>query len=181
MNKELAKISKHLSYILRHKPESIGLLLNAQGWASIDELLSKSNFSLSHELLKKTVEQNDKKRFAISDDGLYIRANQGHSTNVDLELRPTEPPYSLYHGTADRFLDSIMEKGLHPKQRQHVHLSKDIQTAKKVGQRHGKPIVLVIEAKKMQEQGFEFFLSKNEVWLTEKIPSQFLSKQTNIK
>lgn len=180
MNKELAKISKHLSYILRHKPESIGLLLNIQGWASIDELISKSDFSLSHELLKKTVEQNDKKRFSISDDGLYIRANQGHSINIDLDLSPTEPPNILYHGTADRFLDSILEKGLISKQRQHVHLSKDTQTAEKAGQRHGKPIVLTIKAKKMYEQGFEFFLSKNEVWLTEKIPPQFLSKQNSL-
>lgn len=177
MNKELTKTSKHLSYVLRHKPESIGLLLDSQGWASIDELISKADFSLNYELLKKTVEQNDKKRFAISEDGLYIRASQGHSISVDLDLQSTEPPYFLYHGTADRFLDSIMEKGLESKQRQHVHLSKDIQTAKKVGQRHGKPIVLTIEAKKMHEQGFEFFLSKNEVWLTEKIPPQFLSKQ----
>jgi len=176
MNKELAKISKHLSYILRHNPDSIGLLLDAQGWASIDDLILKADFSLNYELLKKTIEQNDKKRFIISEDGLYIRANQGHSISIDLDLEPTEPPYFLYHGTADRFLSSIMEKGLEPRQRQYVHLSKDIQTAIKVGQRHGKPVVLTIEAKKMREQGHEFFLSENGVWLTKKVPSQFLSK-----
>ncbi len=181
MNKELIETSKYLSYILRHKPESIGLFLNAQGWVNVDELILKSDLFLNHKLLKKTVEQNDKKRFSISDDGLYIRANQGHSINIDLDLSPTEPPNILYHGTADRFLDSILEKGLISKQRQHVHLSKDTQTAEKVGQRHGKPIVLTIKAKKMYEQGFKFFLSKNEVWLTEKIPSQFLSKQNDME
>lgn len=176
MNKELAKISKYLSYILRHNPDSIGLLLDAQGWASIDDLILKADFSLNYELLKKTIEQNDKKRFIISEDGLYIRANQGHSISIDLDLEPTEPPYFLYHGTADRFLSSIMEKGLEPRQRQYVHLSKDIQTALKVGQRHGKPVVLTIEAKKMCEHGHEFFLSENGVWLTKKVPAQFLSK-----
>lgn len=180
MDKALTKISKHLSYVLRHKPESIGLSLDFQGWASIDELISKANFSLDYELLTQTVEQNDKKRFAISEDGLYIRANQGHSINVDLGLQPIQPPDFLYHGTADRFVDSILDTGLQPRQRQHVHLSKDIKTAKSVGQRHGKPIVLIVEAKKMYEQGFKFFLSKNEVWLTEKILAQFLSKQNNL-
>lgn len=176
MDKELIKTSKHLSYVLRHKPESIGIHLDSQGWVDIDELILKSDFTLNHELIKETVEQNDKKRFAISDDGLYIRANQGHSINVDLDLQPTQPPDLLYHGTTDRFLDSIMEEGLEPKQRQYVHLSKDVQTARNVGQRHGKPIVLTIEAKKMYEQKFNFFLSKNEVWLIEKVPPQFLSK-----
>ena len=179
MDKALAKISKFLSYVLRHKPESIGLSLDSQGWASIDELISKADFSLDYELLTQAVEQNDKKRFAISEDGLYIRASQGHSINVDLNLQSIQPPDFLYHGTADRFVDSIMETGLQPGQRQHVHLSKDIKTAKSVGQRHGKPIVLIVEAKKMYEQGFKFFISKNEVWLTEKIPAQFLSKQNS--
>lgn len=179
MNKELTKISKHLSYVLRHKPESIGLYLDPQGWASIEDLISKTDFPLNYKVLKETVEQNDKKRFSISDDGSYIRANQGHSTNIDLGLRPIEPPYILFHGTADRFLDSIMKKGLLPQQRHHVHLSTNIQTAKKVGQRHGNPIILTIKSKNMHDQGFEFFLSTNEVWLCKEVPPKFLSIQNS--
>lgn len=173
------KISKFLSFVLRHKPEAIGLVLDEQGWANINELINKAHQSgevvaLDINLLLAVVESSDKKRFAISDDGQRIRANQGHSVNVDLQLKPETPPEFLYHGTATRFLDSILEEGLKPQQRQHVHLSTDIKTATAVGQRYGKPVILKIKALLMHEQGFLFYRSENGVWLTNHISKRFL-------
>lgn len=183
MNKpqqDLTKISKFLSFVLRHKPEAIGLQLDPQGWVDIDELISKAHQSgemvtLDRGLIETTVESNDKKRFVISDDGKSIRASQGHSVNVDLQLTPKQPPNVLYHGTASRFLDSIMAEGLKPRQRQYVHLSGDTETAVQVGQRYGKPIVLKIDSGSMSEQDYVFFLSDNNVWLTKHVPEQFIS------
>ncbi len=177
--KQLNKVSKFLSFVLRHKPDAIDLELDANGWASIDALISKANASseqtnLDRTLIHEIVNTSDKKRFIISDDGQNIRANQGHSINVDLQLKEVIPPEFLYHGTATRFLDSILKEGLKPQQRQYVHLSKDIETATAVGQRYGKPVILKIKALLMCEQGFTFYLSENGVWLTEEVPSNYL-------
>lgn len=177
--KRLNKTSKFLSFVLRHKPEAIGLELDANGWANIDELINKANTSgeisnLDKTLIQGVVDTSDKKRFVISDDEQLIRANQGHSINVDLQLKPVTPPEFLYHGTATHFLDSILEEGLKPQQRQHVHLSMDIETATAVGQRYGKPVILTIKALLMHEQGFVFYRSENEVWLTEHVPNNYI-------
>jgi len=177
MNRKSVKTSKFLSLVLRHKPEKIGLILDPMGWANVDELIVKANQAgvhLNTELLQQVVEQNDKQRFSLSDDGLRIRANQGHSIPVELGLEPVEPPELLFHGTAARFLTSIQKQGLLSKGRNHVHLSPDEQTAIKVGKRHGKPVVLVIKVGQMLEDGHRFFLSANGVWLTERVPVVYI-------
>ena len=175
MEKRLIKASKFLSLVLRHQPQAIGLQLSEAGWASVKDLIAKSGGRLSLDVIQDVVEQNDKKRFALSEDGRSIRANQGHSIDVDLGLLPVEPPATLYHGTADRFLPSIREEGLTKQSRQHVHLSPDHATAIKVGQRHGKPVVLIVNAGGMYAAGHTFFQSQNGVWLTEAVPPPFLT------
>ncbi|MCX2784652.1 RNA 2'-phosphotransferase [Microbulbifer thermotolerans] len=180
-SKQLNKISKFLSFVLRHKPEAIGLELDPNGWANINDLISKANTSdeqinLDRNLIQEVVETSDKKRFVISGNGQNIRANQGHSINVDLQLEPVTPPEFLYHGTATRFLDRILKEGLKPQQRQYVHLSTDIETASVVGQRYGKPVVLKIKSLLMHEQGFTFYLSDNGVWLTTQVPRDYLER-----
>ena len=182
---KLERVSKFLSYVLRHEPASIGLTLDGQGWVDIDELTSKANSSdqgipLTHALLQKVVFTNDKKRFTISKDGKKIRAAQGHSVNVDLQVKPVEPPEFLFHGTANRFLDRILAEGLNPQQRQYVHLSEDIETATAVGQRYGKPVILTIKALLVHEQGFMFYLSENRVWLTNFFPIKFMAEIKNV-
>ena len=174
MTEDYKRISKFLSYILRHKPDAIGLELDAEGWASVQDILDKSDKGLTRRRIEQAVEANDKQRFSLSDDGQLIRANQGHSLNVDLGFKPIEPPEYLYHGTATRFLDSIQEQGLKPRSRQYVHLSADTDTAVKVGQRHGKPVILKLLAKDMHQNGHAFFLAKNGVWLTENVPADKL-------
>ncbi len=177
MDRKLVRVSKFLSLVLRHKPETIGLSLDQGGWARVDELIVASNrsgVSLDEGLLREVVEQNDKQRFAFSNDGLRIRASQGHSIPVDLGLEPLVPPEFLYHGTATRFLESIKKRGLVPGNRLHVHLSPDEPTAVRVGQRHGKPVVLTIRAGHMYANGFTFYLSANGVWLTEKVPAEYI-------
>lgn len=174
-----SKTSKFLSFVLRHQPQAIGLSLDAQGWASIDELIIKANLSdhgirLSHDLLLEVVASCDKKRFTVSEDGKNIRAAQGHSVAVDLQLIPVEPPEFLYHGTATRFLENILKEGLKPQQRQSVHLSSDVETATAVGQRYGKPIVLKIEALRMYKQGFKFYQAENGVWLVSNVPAEHI-------
>jgi putative RNA 2'-phosphotransferase len=176
---EQTKISKFLSYVLRHKPDAIGLQLDSNGWADIDELISKANDSgeleaLSIEQLKEVVADSDKQRFIISDEDNKIRANQGHSIKIDLQLKGVTPPETLYHGTAERFMENINRDGLKPGERHHVHLSADIDTANAVGQRYGKPVILKIKALLMHQQGFKFFLSENGVWLTDKVPVEFI-------
>ncbi|MDX1946043.1 MAG: RNA 2'-phosphotransferase [Pirellulaceae bacterium] len=176
---DLLKTSKFLSLVLRHKPEEIGLTLDEQGWADVDELIrlvNQSGRSLSRALVEQMVADNDKKRFAFSDDGRRIRANQGHSVEVDLALPPAVPPERLFHGTATRFLDSILATGLHAGNRQQVHLSRDQETAVKVGSRHGRPVVLVVRARDMHRAGHAFYLSKNSVWLTDRVPPEFLER-----
>ncbi len=171
------KISKFLSLVLRHKPETIGLQLEEAGWVSIMELITacgEPGVAFSLEELQQVVAGNDKKRFAFSEDGLLIRASQGHSVEIDLGYQPAFPPEILFHGTAERFLDSIKGNGLIKGRRHHVHLSADAKTARIVGQRHGKPVVLQVKAGQIQQDGFAFYLSTNGVWLTEHVPVPYL-------
>ena len=170
------KLSKFLSFVLRHNPQSIGLTLDVNGWADLDELIekSKTKIVLTQILIEEVVIQNDKQRFIIKNN--KIRANQGHSIQVDLELKGVTPPDILYHGTATKFIVSIMREGLSKQNRQHVHLSKDIQTASIVGLRHGKLVMLEVDSKKMFEEGFEFYLSENGVWLTNSVGVKFLKE-----
>lgn len=175
--KQLNKISKFLSFVLRHKPEAIDLTLDSQGWASVAELIEKgsSKITLTNNLIKQIVVTNDKQRFLLSEDGQRIRANQGHSIKVDLNLQPQEPPPLLYHGTATRFLNSIKQEGLKLGQRHHVHLSTDVTAAMAVGQRYGKPVILQVASGEMFQAEHEFFLSENGVWLTEHVPPRFIT------
>jgi len=169
--------SKFLSLLLRHRPETIGLELDAQGWADIDaivELSASGSTPLTRALIERIAATSDKWRFAISADGSRIRANQGHSLAVDIGLATAVPPTLLYHGTAMRFLDSIRAQGLLRGSRQHVHLSADEATAVKVGARHGKPVVLVVASGEMHSQGFVFHRSDNGVWLTDHVPPPYL-------
>ena len=177
---DLTKTSRFLSLMLRHKPEVIGITLDEHGWADIDELIDGINshdnkYNINREILERIVETDEKQRYAISPDGKLIRANQGHSIPVDVELKETEPPEMLFHGTADRFSESIEQQGLLPQSRLYVHLSKDVQTAKKVGMRHGKPIVYRVNSGEMFRQGYKFYISLNGVWLTKNVPPQFLT------
>ena len=177
MTRDLVKASKFMSLVLRHKPEQIGLLLDEQGWADIGELIEKAGahgVALTRELIAEVVATSDKQRFAIEETGQRIRANQGHSVEIDLGLEPRTPPETLFHGTAEKSLAAIRAEGLKAGSRQHVHLSRDEQTAIKVGSRHGRPVVLRIAAGRMHEQGHAFFLSTNGVWLTDCVPSQFI-------
>jgi putative RNA 2'-phosphotransferase len=171
-------LSKFLSFVLRHRPAAIGLTLDPQGWTSVDELIAKSDAAgtrFSREDLLHVVEVSEKKRFSLSADGQRIRAAQGHSVAVQLGLSPREPPSVLYHGTATRFVASILSEGLKPMTRQQVHLSIDEATARRVGQRHGKPAILKVEAVRMHVKGFRFFLADNGVWLTDQVPPEFLT------
>ena len=170
-------ISKFLSLILRHSPQAIGLQLDENGWADIEELLVKSadhGNPFSRVELEEIVATNDKKRFAFNDVHTHIRASQGHSVNIDLDLQQSEPPEYLYHGTVSKFLQSIKEKVLLKMSRQHVHLSSDRETATKVGSRRGVPIILEIRSGQMYKEGISFYLSENNVWLTEAVPSQYI-------
>jgi putative RNA 2'-phosphotransferase len=182
MTQDLIKPSKFLSLVLRHKPEEIGLALDGQGWADIDELIEKAGrhgMALTRELVALIVETSDKQRFAVDGAGQRIRANQGHSVDVDLGLAPAEPPPVLFHGTAETSVAAIRAEGLKAGQRQHVHLSPDEGTAIRVGRRHGRPAVLRIAAGRMRESGHVFFLSTNGVWLTEAVPVQFIEFQSD--
>ncbi|MDP6443257.1 MAG: RNA 2'-phosphotransferase [Pirellulaceae bacterium] len=174
---DLRKTSKFLSYVLRHCPEEIGIELGDGGWVEVDTLLNQAaqhGKSISRELLDRVVRENDKQRFAISEDGRRIRANQGHSVDVDLGLEPRTPPNTLHHGTVERFLAPIAADGLDRGARRHVHLSRDRETAESVGQRRGAPIILRIDAAAMHAAGHEFYLSENGVWLTDHVPPQYI-------
>ena len=178
MKPDLVKISKFLSYVLRHQPEAIGLVLDAHGWADVDELIARaaaSGTALDRDGIAAAVTTNDKQRFALSSDGTRIRANQGHSVTADLALAPLAPPDVLYHGTATRFLDSIRAQGLVAGQRQHVHLSADRDTAITVGTRHGVPVVLVVDTRAMHADGLAFWRADNGVWLTDAVAPRYLT------
>lgn len=179
MSKLINDTSKFLSYVLRHEPQAIGLTLDGEGWADIAALIEgakRADKAIDRDLIQQVVDSSDNKRFTISEDGLRIRAAQGHSTKTVAITYPEKvPPEFLYHGTATRFWESILKKGLLPGERHYVHLSRDEQTATAVGQRYGKPIVLKIEALRMHQQGFNFFLAENGVWLTDQVPPEFLA------
>jgi putative RNA 2'-phosphotransferase len=168
---DVKKASKRLSYVLRHRPDSVGLTLDEAGWVPVEKLLK--TLGLTRAQLKAVVAGNDKQRFAIEGD--RIRASQGHSVEVDLGLEPVAPPGRLYHGTVARNLDSIRDKGLVKGARHHVHLSADARTAAKVGARRGRPVVLEVDSAGMAEAGFVFYRSANGVWLTDSVPPSFLT------
>lgn len=176
--KRQVKISKYLSLHLRHKPEKIGLSLAPGGWVSVEELLAacgRNGMPIRREELDLVVKNSDKQRFSFDEGATRIRANQGHSTRVDLQLEPKMPPAVLYHGTATKHLDSILATGLRKMSRHHVHLSMDIPTAVKVGARHGKPVIFKVDAARMHESGHIFYVSENGVWLVEEVPPSFLT------
>ncbi|MEN9360722.1 MAG: hypothetical protein RL095_2257 [Verrucomicrobiota bacterium] len=175
MKKHLISSSKFLSLVLRHDPAAIGLTLDAQGWAEIPELLSKmaaAGHPLSPEELEEIVATNEKKRFAI--EAGRIRAQQGHSIDIELGLSPVAPPEELFHGSAEQNRESILKNGLHPAARQHVHLSHEIATARQVGTRHGRPVIFTIASGAMHRAGHNFYLSGNGVWLCDAVPAEFI-------
>lgn len=177
MGKALVSMSKLLSLVLRHKPDEIGIALDAEGWVDVNVLLNRLNAigrSIDRTLLEEIVATSDKQRFALSADSRRIRANQGHSVAVDLALSTVEPPDVLYHGTALSSLASIQTSGLLPGNRHDVHLSADSTTARTVGSRHGKPVVLKVNAKKMRADGHLFRVSENGVWLALMVPPTYL-------
>lgn len=176
--KNIKRTSRKISLVLRHKPEAIGLGLDENGWAKVNELLAKMSATgtpLKRADLETIVAENDKQRFSFSPDGQKIRANQGHSIAVDLQLVPVPPPAVLYHGTASTSVEAIMKTGLEPRKRQHVHLSQDVTTATAVGSRHGRPVILRVDAAGMARAGYVFFCSENGVWLTGEVPVGYLS------
>lgn len=178
MSTQFSEISSFLSYVLRHRPDAIGITLDLEGWTDISALIAAATNDGKHidrDLIRATVTTSDKKRFAISEDGLRIRAVQGHSTEtVDIKYVEQIPPEFLYHGTATRFMESIRKEGLISGARQYVHLSQIEQIALSVGQRHGKPVVLKIKSLFMHKKGFKFLRADNGVWLIEKIPAEFI-------
>lgn len=174
----MSKDSRFISRVLRHAPQDAGLTLDAAGWVSVADLLRgmrAAGHRLNREDLVRLVEENDKRRFTLSPDGLRIRAAQGHSVTVDLGLAPAKPPETLFHGTATSALDAIFREGLVPGKRQSVHLSTDPETARAVGERHGKAVVLAVAAGLMWEAGHAFTVADNGVWLTDAVPPDRLS------
>ena len=178
MSDPVLAASRFLALVLRHQPGRIGLTLDAAGWADIDDLIARAagHHPLTRALIEQAVAENDKQRYAISEDGRRIRARQGHShaVAVALDLPAVAPPAVLYHGTATRWLDAILREGLDRRSRQHVHLSDDADTAGRVGARHGRPVVLRVDAAAMASAGHVFHRSENGVWLTEAVPPAFL-------
>lgn len=176
----LQSISRYISLILRHKPEVINITLNEHGWANVEKLIQgieKNNPEFNMEALEEIVKTDNKQRYSFNDDKTLIRANQGHSIPVDVELEEKEPPKILYHGTGEKYVTSIDQNGLIPKSRLYVHLSKDVETAKAVGKRHGKEVVYSINSEQMYKDGYKFYLSKNGVWLTKRVPVKYLMKE----
>jgi putative RNA 2'-phosphotransferase len=178
VDNKMVRISKFLSLVLRHKPEHIGLTLDLEGWADVEELIRKSLESgvvLDRPTLRQVVEGAEKKRFSFSEDGKRVKANYGHSIPVSLGEESAEPPEFLYHGTAKRFLPSIKSSGLGPGDRQYVHLVEDEKTAIEVGHRHGEPIALVVRAHEMYEKGHQFFKTASAIWLTKEVPVEYIT------
>lgn len=176
-NSQLVKISKYLSKHLRHQSDRLGIELLPGGWVAVDELLkacAKNAVPISRTQLEEVVANNDKQRFSFDSTGTLIRANQGHSVEVDLQLEPATPPGVLYHGTGARAVAAIMQTGLCKMSRHHVHLSKDIAIARAIGARHGKPVVLVIDAAAMHQASYTFYCSDNGVWLVDSVPPEYI-------
>jgi putative RNA 2'-phosphotransferase len=179
VEKQLKHISKLMSLVLRHKPDELGLKMDEEGWVNVNELISNmkaKGIRVTFETIQTVVDTNDKKRFAFSEDKTLIRASQGHSIEVELNLPEAVPPDILYHGTTTKYLDSILQAGLLKQNRQHVHLSITKETALNVGSRHGKPVILTINAKLMYKNGIKFYLSENKVWLTDMVPPQYITQ-----
>lgn len=179
-SKNDVKLGKFISLVLRHQPDAAGVKMDENGWVEVDALIAGMNRAGRHinrETLERIVRENQKQRYCFDESHARIRANQGHSLAVDVELRAQTPPDILYHGTADRFLQGIQCSGLVRQNRQHVHLSADVETAVNVGRRHGKPLVLKVDAAAMTRDGFLFWLSENGVWLCESVPWKYLSAQ----
>lgn len=172
------ELSKFLALILRHKPETVGIELDKNGWAKVDELLNGMNkkVDIDFDKLKDIVKEDEKQRYSFNDDYSLIRANQGHSVNVDVELKESIPPDILWHGTGEKYVDSIDKTGLVSKSRLYVHLSPNIETAEKVGRRHGRPVIYEVKAKEMYNDGIIFYKSVNDVWLTKKVETKYLRK-----
>ena len=175
----LKDTSRFIALILRHKPEEIGISLDEHGWADVAELIAgiSERQPFSMEMLEEIVASDEKQRYSFNEDKTLIRANQGHSIPVDVELEERIPPDILYHGTGEKYVSSIDKEGLIPKSRLYVHLSKDTETAVKVGSRHGNPVIYRILAKEMSADGYRFFLSANGVWLTKEVPVRYLKKE----
>ena len=174
---ESDKLSVFISLVLRHKPEAAGICLDEHGWANVDELLEGINSTgrqINMDILKEIVRTDSKQRYSFNNEKTLIRANQGHSIPVDVELEERQPPQYLYHGTAERFLDAIMTEGLKPMSRLYVHLSREEETAVKVGRRHGSPVVLKVRAEEMYHDGNKFYLSQNGVWLTKYVDKKYM-------
>ena len=174
----LNETSKYISLILRHKPETIGITLDEHGWANVDELIAgiAKTQSFDMAMLEEIVATDNKQRYSFNEEHTLIRANQGHSIPVDVELKEIVPPEILYHGTGEKYVASIDEQGLIPKSRLYVHLSKDEETAVNVGKRHGKPVVYKVHSGDMQKDGYVFYQSVNGVWLTKSVPVKYLEK-----
>ncbi|KOS08284.1 RNA 2'-phosphotransferase [Flavobacterium akiainvivens] len=175
--KELKHLSKFMSLVLRHKPETIGLELDANGWAPVDTLIAKmqaAGNTIDKDILNHLVATNEKKRFAFDETGSKIRASQGHSVTIDLGYTAQQPPEILFHGTAAHNRDVILTEGLKKGSRHHVHLSTNIDTARQVGSRHGSPLVLTVQSGTMHKDGFAFYESENGVWLTDSVPAEYL-------
>lgn len=172
----ITKVSKYIALILRHKPDAAGITLDEHGWANVKDLIKGVNktYKLDMETLEEIVETDDKQRYAFNDDKTMIRANQGHSVDVDVELEEVVPPEYLWHGTATKYASSISRYGLVPKSRLYVHLSMDVDTALKIGERHGNPMVYCVSALEMYNNGYKFYKSKNGVWLTKFVPIEYL-------
>lgn len=174
---KLDKLSVFISLVLRHKPDVAGITLDEHGWADVEELIGGINSTgrkINIEVLEEIVRSDNKQRYSFNENKTLIRANQGHSVPVDVELEKKDPPEFLYHGTVDRFLKFIMIEGLKPMSRLYVHLSKDIETANKVGKRHGNPVVLRVHSGKMNRDGIKFYISENGVWLTKKVDVKYI-------
>ena len=178
MKQDNKETSKYISLILRHKPEVIGITLDEHGWANVDELIEgvSRTHKLDMAILEQIVAEDEKQRYSINEDKTLIRANQGHSIPVDVELEEQQPPEILYHGTGEKYVASIDAQGLIPKSRLYVHLSRDEETANKVGSRHGKPVIYKVNSGDMYRDGYKFFCSVNGVWLTNEVPVKYLSR-----
>ena len=178
MKMSLTSTSKFVSLILRHKPETIGIQLDEHGWANVDELIAgiSKTCEFNREILEEIVRTDNKQRFTFNEDKTKIRANQGHSIPVDVELPAAIPPETLWHGTGEKYVNSILQLGLIPKSRLYVHLSKDIDTAVKVGKRHGKEVIFQVATGQMYRDGYKFYLSVNGVWLTKEVPVNYLQR-----